>query len=107
MKFDNFPLLTGLAIIINFFLFSLILITVITRKRKEHKIKQSHENFIKNYQFSSGFKEKFTKTRNYLAPEQQELVFSALKDYFLICYQAGKSMVSMPTSCIRTKILNN
>ncbi|MEA5536183.1 hypothetical protein [Crocosphaera sp. XPORK-15E] len=39
------------------------------------------------YQFSPGLKSKFAKTRDYLSYEQQELAFSALRDYFLVCHK--------------------
>jgi hypothetical protein len=45
-------------------------------------------------------KVKFAKSKNFLDASQQELVFTALRDYFYICHQARKSMVSMPSQIV-------
>ena len=56
--------------------------------------------FIRDYEFSEGFKSKFSKTKPFLQPEAQKMVFSALKEYFYICNKAGQKMVSMPSQIV-------
>lgn len=105
MEFNHFPIWAGLTIYLSFFLFNLIkYIKNIQRgaaKRKQlAEEKREKLKFLETYQFSPGLKSKFAKTREHLSSEQQEMVFNALKDYFLICYQADKKMVSMPSQIV-------
>jgi hypothetical protein len=56
--------------------------------------------FIESYSFNEGLKAKFQASHASLTVEQQEQVFSALRDYFYLCHQAGRSMVSMPSQVV-------
>lgn len=62
--------------------------------------KQRRLQFIENYEFPRGLKTRFAKSHPLLDVSQQELVFSALRDYFYICHQGQKSMVSMPSQVV-------
>lgn len=61
---------------------------------------QRRMDFIETYDFPHGLKVKFAKSKNFLDAKQQDLVFTALRDYFYICHQARKSMVSMPSQIV-------
>lgn len=64
---------------------------------------QSHRHrldFIKGYEFPPGLGTKFAKTHDSLDDVQQEMVFAALRDYFVMCQQARQVMVSMPSQVV-------
>src|SRR5688500_18071303 len=56
--------------------------------------------FIETYEFPLGLRTKFAKSKSLLDVKQQELVFTALRDYFYICHEARKTMVSMPSQIV-------
>jgi hypothetical protein len=57
-------------------------------------------DFIDRFEFHPAVLNKFREVRPDLAPEQEELVFAALRDYFHICNRAGRRMVSMPSQVV-------
>jgi hypothetical protein len=62
--------------------------------------KQQRLNFIRDYKFSNGLREKFAKAHPALSAAEQELVFTALGDYFRVCLLARKSMAAMPSQIV-------
>jgi hypothetical protein len=61
---------------------------------------QRQRRFIDTYDFPTGLKSRFAAERPALDVKQQELVFEALRNYFLVCHFAGKNMVSMPSQIV-------
>jgi hypothetical protein len=56
--------------------------------------------FIVTYPFPATIKERVKIKYPHLNNEQLELVIVALRDYFLICNQAGRRMISMPSQVV-------
>lgn len=82
-------------------IFGLLAVTLITvyvvrrRARKKHRAA-----FIDDFTFHPAVINKFREVRADLTPEQEELVFAALKDYFHLCNLAGRRMVAMPSQVV-------
>lgn len=57
-------------------------------------------DYIKGYEFPAGLRTKFAASHGNLDAVQQEMVFKALRDYFIICHQAKCAMVSMPSQVV-------
>lgn len=62
--------------------------------------KKRRTEYIDNYAFHPGVINKFREVRPDLKPEQEELVFAALRDYFHLCNMAGRRMVAMPSQVV-------
>ncbi|HEX8550130.1 MAG TPA: hypothetical protein VF681_01110 [Abditibacteriaceae bacterium] len=60
---------------------------------------QRRRSFIETYEFSSGLKSRFA-ARKSLDAREQDLVFEALRNYFVVCHYAGILMVSMPSQIV-------
>ncbi|WP_455216804.1 glycine-rich domain-containing protein [Kaarinaea lacus] len=56
--------------------------------------------FIKNYHFHRSIRERIIKKYPHLTEDQSHLVFRALRDYFVICNQANRRMVAMPSQVV-------
>lgn len=56
--------------------------------------------YIDEFIFHPAVINKFREVRPDLTPEQEELVFAVLKDYFHIVNRAGRRMVSMPSQVV-------
>ena len=56
--------------------------------------------FIADYQFPLGLKTRFAKSHSALDAKSQDLVLAALRDYFTMCAQAQRQMVSMPSQIV-------
>lgn len=63
-------------------------------------LRKKKRQFIETYEFSNALKAKFANSNKFSEPSQQELVFTALRDYFYICHRADKLMVSMPSQIV-------
>lgn len=62
--------------------------------------RQRRVKFIESYPWPTGLRSKFALHHPQLSTWQQELVFQALRNYFLVCRMAGKNMVSMPSQVV-------
>jgi hypothetical protein len=62
--------------------------------------KRRRADYIDDFVFHPAVINKFREVRPGLTPEQEELVFAALKDYFHMVNRAGKRMVSMPSQVV-------
>lgn len=62
--------------------------------------KRRRSAFIDEFTFHPAVINKFREVRPDLKPEQEELVFAALKDYFHITNRAGRRMVAMPSQVV-------
>lgn len=56
--------------------------------------------YIERYRFHPAIKRKVQERYPHLSEAQVERVFDALRDYFHICNQAGRRMVSMPSQAV-------
>ena len=56
--------------------------------------------FIDTFQFHPAVINKFREVRPDLTEAQEALVFAALREYFHLCNQAGRRMVSMPSQVV-------
>jgi hypothetical protein len=56
--------------------------------------------YIEQYHFHKGIRQKVSQKHPQLTEQQLDMVFQGLKDYFRICHQAKKRMVSMPSQVI-------
>jgi hypothetical protein len=82
----SIPLISGLGAGLN---------RSLTQVKSRNRLK-----FIQSYEFSEALRTKFRASRSSLDTDQQEMVFTALQDYFYLCNQAGRSMVSMPSQIV-------
>jgi len=62
--------------------------------------RRSRQQFIESYRFNSVIGKKVHQKYPHLTDDQVSLVLTALKDYFRICYQAKRRMVSMPSQVV-------
>lgn len=51
--------------------------------------------FIETYQFPDALRARFAREYSHLSPEQCELVWRALRQYFLVCALSGRQMTAM------------
>ncbi len=56
--------------------------------------------FIANYPFPRAARDKFARRHLQLSSVQVERVFEALRQYFLICHDAGQNVISMPSRVV-------
>lgn len=78
------------------FIIALAAIVYFWRKSR----RRQRRAYIDSYDFHPGVINKFREVRPDLSPEQEELVFVALRDYFHICNIAGRKMVAMPSQVV-------
>lgn len=64
------------------------------------RMRRQRAAFIDAYHFHPAVINKFREVRPYLTPEQEQRVFTALRDYFQLCLTAGRHMVSMPSQVV-------
>jgi len=83
---------------LNTILFLLILALLVYYFYRNRK--RSQLAFIESYRFNSAIGRKVQERYPHLNDEQIELVLAALKDYFFICNQAKRRMVSMPSQVV-------
>jgi len=57
-------------------------------------------DYLDGFEFHPGVVKKFREVRPELTPQQEELVFAALRDYFHLCNSAGRKMVAMPSQVV-------
>lgn len=83
-----------------FFLFfgGVILLAVNKQIQKNKRKKQAQ--FIEHYVFPPSINDKIKSTYPHLSDQQVNLVMDGLREYFQICRQAKKSMVSMPSQAV-------
>lgn len=62
--------------------------------------RSSQLSYLQNYRFHPSLRKKVQQRYPHLTNEQLMLVFTALRDYFYICNQSGKKMVSMPSQVV-------
>jgi len=62
--------------------------------------KRRRGDYIDHFVFHPAVINKFREVRPNLTPQQEELVFAALKDYFHLCNRAGRRMVAMPSQVV-------
>ena len=60
----------------------------------------SRRTFIENYEFSAALKSRFAASHSALEANDCAVVFRGLRQYFLACHAAGRSMVSMPSQVV-------
>lgn len=65
-----------------------------------HGRQRRRSDYINRFDFHPAILSKFREARPNLRQEQEELVFAALRDYFHLCNQAGRRMVSMPSQVV-------
>lgn len=58
------------------------------------------EKFISDYRFPKTINQKLKQTYPHLTDRQVNQVISGLRDYFHVCNQAGRRMVSMPSQAV-------
>lgn len=61
---------------------------------------RERRTYIASYPYARHLDNRLARRRPELSPEQRALVFAALVDYFQICHQAGRRMVSMPSQVV-------
>ncbi|MBM96539.1 MAG: hypothetical protein CMI09_11930 [Oceanospirillaceae bacterium] len=62
--------------------------------------KRNQLDFIQEYRFNSAIGRKVQQRYPHLNEQQISLVLTALKDYFLLCHQAKRRTVSMPSQVV-------
>lgn len=82
-----------LAVIIG--ISAVILFLLLSKMKKSRQLA-----YIENYQFHPSLKDRVSKTYPELSDEQLALVFTALRDYFQLCFMARKRMVAMPSQAV-------
>jgi len=60
----------------------------------------SQLNYIQNFSFHPGLRQKLKNRHPGLSDAQLDLVFQGLRDYFYICNKAKRRMVSMPSQVV-------
>jgi hypothetical protein len=80
-------LVTG-AVLLGFIYFAV-------RANKARQLK-----YIEQYHFHNGIRRKLAQKHPQLTEPQLDMVFQGLKDYFRICRQAKRRMVSMPSQVV-------
>jgi hypothetical protein len=75
----------------------LLIIAAIVLVRYRTSLTRRREAFITAYHFPPSFSHKVKAKYPHLTEEQQALVIEGLKEYFQICRQAGRTLVSMPS----------
>jgi hypothetical protein len=63
-------------------------------------IRRSRAAYIDAFGFPDGLRRKLREARPTLTPTEEELVFTALREYFHICRMAGRRFVSMPSQVV-------
>lgn len=58
--------------------------------------------YLQNYRFHPALRKKLLSRYPHLNDDQLTLVFETLREYFAICNQSGKRMVSMPSQVVDT-----
>jgi hypothetical protein len=75
----------------------LLIIAAIVLVRYRASLTRRREAFITAYHFPPSISHKVKAKYPHLTEEQQALVIEGLKEYFQICRQAGRTLVSMPS----------
>jgi hypothetical protein len=75
-----------------------VLLSVIYLTNRANKARQL--KYIEQYHFHNGIRRKLAQKHPQLTEPQLDMVFQGLKDYFRICRQAKKRMVSMPSQVV-------
>jgi len=75
-----------------------VLLSVIYFAIRANKARQL--KYIEQYHFHNGIRHKLSQKHPQLTEPQLDMVFQGLKDYFRICRQAKKRMVSMPSQVV-------
>ena len=75
------------------FLAATFIFFLVLRRRKQVA-------FIENYRFHPAVADKVRDRYPQLSDDQVDLVFQALRDYFLICHDAGRRMIAMPSQVV-------
>lgn len=65
-----------------------------------HGRRTGQRNFIRNFTFPPPLRAKVKHKYPHLTEAQLDLVFDGLRDYFYLCHQAKKRMVSMPSQVV-------
>lgn len=60
----------------------------------------ARERFIDGYAFPSGIRTRVHKRYPHLDDAELDLVFTALREYFQLCREAGKRMLAMPSQVV-------
>ncbi len=75
-----------------------VLVSLIYFAIRANKARQL--KYIERYHFHEGIRQKLSQKHPQLTAQQLDMVFQGLRDYFRICHQAKKRMVSMPSQVI-------
>lgn len=62
--------------------------------------RSSRLSYLQNYRFHPSLHQKVKNRYPHLSDEEVSLVFTALRDYFKLCNQAGNKTVSMPSQVV-------
>lgn len=81
-----------------FLVLGAVLLSLIYLAIRANKVRQL--KYIEQYHFHKGIRCKLSQKHPHLTERQLDMVFQGLKDYFRICHQAKKRMVSMPSQVI-------
>ena len=68
-------------------------------KRRE-KIDSRNVDFINKYPYPKKISDELNRQYPHLSDKDIELVVQGLKQYFIVCYVAGKAFVSMPSKAV-------
>lgn len=60
----------------------------------------AREQFINDYRFPSGVRQRVLKRYPHLTDDQLDLVFRALRDYFHLCRKARRRLLAMPSQVV-------
>ncbi len=77
---------------------SAVVLSLICVAVKANRVRQL--NYIGKYYFHKGIRRNLAQKYPQLSEQQLDLVFQGLRDYFRICHQARRRMVSMPSQVI-------
>lgn len=84
------PLLIGLAIV------SAIIAAAVLQNRR----RQQRADYIDDYAFPRGVRERVRKQYPHLSDADLDLVFTALREYFHLCRKAGRRLLAMPSQVV-------
>jgi hypothetical protein len=62
--------------------------------------RRAREQFIDDYAFPPGIRQRVRKRYPHLTDDQLDLVFQALRDYFHLCRKAGRRLLAMPSQVV-------
>lgn len=79
---------------------TMVLIAILLGYWVSRSRRSSRLSFIENYKFNAAIGKKVQARYPHLTPQQLQLVYDGLREYFYICSQAKRRMVAMPSQVV-------